>query len=142
MLFPTLIAGGFSLMMASASDAAADQVAKAQHGESAPLVAEQITSSTGVRVAVSRVAYPSAAFPTREMAEQFEVYLAWTKANGLSRLVAFEQLANDQIHYSPNLSAEMPLPTAEMAEQFAAYLRWTREQNLSEFYAFQVSNFD
>jgi hypothetical protein len=57
-------------------------------------------------------------------------------------LAAFERLSDDQIHDSPNLSAEMPLPTPEMAEQFAAYLRWTRQQNLSRFYAFQATNFD
>ena len=133
MLFPTLMAGGFSLIMAAAPDAAAEQVAMAQQSQVAPVVAEANIPTN---------AFPSNLFPTEAMAEQFEAYLAWTKAQGLSRLAALERLSDDQIHYSPNLSAEMPLPTPEMAEQFAAYLRWTREQNLSRFYAFQATNFD
>jgi len=128
MLFPTLIAGGFSLILAGAPDAAAEQVAMAEQSQPAPVVTEAMD--------------PANVFPTEAMAEQFEAYLGWTKAQGLSRLAAFELLSDEQIHRSPNLSAEMPLPTPEMAEQFAEYLRWTRKQNLSRFYAFQATNFD
>lgn len=40
MLFPTLIAGGFSLIMASAPEAVAEQVAKAQESQRVAVVAE------------------------------------------------------------------------------------------------------
>jgi hypothetical protein len=128
MMFPTLVAGGFSLLMASASDVAADQAALAEADGSLSPVAE--------------LAVVDQSLPTAEMAEQFDAYLAWTKEQGLSRLAAFETLNPAQIHLSPNLSAQFPLPTAEMAEQFNAYLQWTREQNLSRFYAFQITDFD
>lgn len=141
MLFPTLIAGGFSLILAGAPDAAAEQVAMAQ--QSRAVVAEaSAPTQTQTQTKALTNPLPSDLFPTEAMAEQFEAYLAWTKAQGLSRLAVFERLSDDQIQYSPNLSAERPLPTPEMAEQFAAYLRWTREQNLSRFYAFQAANFD
>ncbi len=136
MLFPTLIAGGFSLVMAAAPDAAAEQVAMAQQND--PLIQSSAVALTEAAIP----AIPSDLFPTEAMAEQFEAYLAWTKEQGLSRLAAFERLSQEQIHYSPNLSVEMPLPTSEMAEQFAAYLRWTREQKLSRFYAFAQTDFD
>jgi hypothetical protein len=128
MVFPTLVAGGFSLLMTSASNVAAEQVALAE--------ADQPTVSVTEHVVSEQV------FPSDEMAEQFAAYLAWTKEQGLSRLVAFETLRPEQIHLSPNLSAQRPLPTPEMAEQFHAYLKWTREKNLGRFYAFQANDFD
>jgi predicted YcjX-like family ATPase len=128
MLFPTLVAGGFSFLMAVASDVAAEQIALAEADQAVP----SVTQPAGV----------DRALPSVEMAEQFDAYLAWTKEQGLSRLAAFETLSPEQIHRSPNLSGQFPLPTAVMTEQFNAYLQWTREQNLGRFYAFQTRDFD
>jgi hypothetical protein len=127
-MFPSIIAGGFSLLLASAGDVTAHQVAEVQ-----PPPAAVVASSPQI---------PLDAFPTKEMAEQFAAYLAWTKAQGLSRLAAFESLPAEQVHFSPNLSAQRSLPTPEMAEQFNAYLSWTRSEGLSRFHAFQVSDFN
>lgn len=127
-MFPSLIAGGLSLLLSSVDHAAAENLASAAPQVSPP--------------AAARVAIPHDAFPTPEMAEQFAAYLAWTKAEGLSRLAAFEQLEHGDVHLSPNLMPSAGLPTPEMAEQFEAYLRWTREERLGRFHAFMVSNFD
>lgn len=127
-MFPSLVAGGFSLLLAASNQVGADATAVAQTPP-----APEATLSQGI---------PQDAFPTPEMAEQFEAYLAWTKAQGLSRLAAFEEPDANRIHLSPNLSAEPRFPTPEMAEQFADYLRWTREQRLGRFHAFKVSTFD
>jgi hypothetical protein len=127
-MLPSILAGGLSLLLAAADQVGADVSAPA------PM------SAATAQAPVTRI--PPAAFPTEEMAEQFAAYLAWTKAQGLSRLVAFEQPAPDRAHLSPNLVGGTRLPTPEMSRQFAAYLRWTREQGLSAYHAFQVSDFD
>jgi hypothetical protein len=126
-MFPTLIAGGFSLLLTSADHVAAENVAAA--AQPAP-------------AATTRAMIPTDALPTAEMARQFAAYLAWTKTEGLSRLVAFERLADPEVHASRDLAATARLPTPEMTEQFKAYLRWTRERDLGRFHAFNVSSFD
>lgn len=127
-MFPSLVAGGLSVLLAASDQVGADGTAIAQTPPSAGVAVSQ-----GI---------PENAFPTQEMAAQFEAYLAWTKARGLSRLAAFQEPDADRIHLSPNLAAEPRFPTPEMAEQFAEYLRWTREQDLGRFHAFKVSSFD
>ncbi|KAA6184845.1 hypothetical protein F2Q65_11070 [Thiohalocapsa marina] len=134
MMFPTLIAGGFSLLMTTASDAAVNQAASLNTATES--TRQQQTTE------VARIDPQTHAFPTDAMAEQFAEYLAWTKQNGLSRLAAFESLQRGEVHESPHLSAEVSLPTAEMTEQFHAYLQWVRKQGLGDFYAFQVTEFD
>jgi hypothetical protein len=126
-MFPSLVAGGLTLLMASVDPVSAERFVEAQEPPA---------------TAASAIQVPADAFPSATMAEQFEAYLAWTKAEGLSRLVAFESLPADEIHHSPDLSGQMRLPSAEMAEQFDAYLRWTQEEGLGRFHAFQVSQFD
>ena len=49
------------------------------------------------------------------MEDQFLTYLAWTKAQGLSRLVAFE----------PRTGAADVLPNEAMRAAFEDYLVWT-----------------
>jgi hypothetical protein len=127
-MYPTILAGGLTLMLAAADDVRAENARVAQPQPSP--------------VAVTRPSVPVEQFQTPEMAEQFAAYLEWAKAQGLSRLVALERLDGDRLHLSPHLSAEPGLPTPEMVEQFDAYLRWTREQGLGRFHAFKVTDFD
>jgi hypothetical protein len=128
MPYPTLMAGGFSLLMFAAGDVAAtDQ----------PMSSALDPVTPVVNVADLRRIEPSSnPFPTRVMAQQFADYLDWTKAQGLSRLAAFEMLSDDPT------SGDLQLPTEEMAAQFNAYLRWTDLHGLSRYYAFSVTNFD
>jgi hypothetical protein len=133
-MFQTLIAGGLGLLLSSAGQVAADHVA-------ADVAAEHLAGAAAPS-AVSRAVIPVDALPTPAMARQFAAYLAWTKREGLSRLAAFERLADPEIHASRDLAVSAGLPTAAMTEQFEAYLRWTREQDLGRFHAFNVSSFD
>lgn len=126
-MLPFILAGGLSLLLAAADHVGADGAAALTPPATGQTVAARI---------------PADAFPSPEMAEQFAAYLAWTKAQGLSRLVAFEHPDRDRAHLSPNLVGGTRLPTSEMAREFAAYLRWTRDQGLSPYHAFSVSNFD
>jgi hypothetical protein len=71
-------------------------------------------------------------FPSQEMANQFNEYLAWTKAQGLSRLVAFE----------PRAGAADVLPNPAMRDTFEEYLKWAVETGRGPYYAFTVRNFD
>ena len=63
-------------------------------------------------------------------------YMRWVKAQGMSRLVAFESRIDG------DASVNDVLPSQEMAEQFTAYLRWVDEEGLSPFYAFMASDLD
>ncbi len=126
MFLPSLVAGGFGLLMVSATELAA---------------APSATAPSPVAVA-AQTAPAAGPFPTQEMADQFDAYLSWTKENGLSRLAVFESPDPSRMHHTANLSDAFVLPTPEMSEQFAEYLRWTREQGLSEFYAFKVTEYD
>lgn len=129
MMFPTLIAGGFSVLMMSAGHALANNADQPASELEAPttLFAPEIAPDT---------------FPTDAMAEQFRAYLAWTKARGLSRLAAFEQLHRAGVDATPEQAMAAQLPSREMAEQFAAYLKWTQERELGKFYAFKAVDFD
>jgi hypothetical protein len=128
MPYPTLMAGGFSLLMFAAGDAAAiDQPVSS--------ALDQVTPVVDV-ADLRRVDPKSNPFPTQAMAQQFADYLAWTKAQGLSRLVVFEALSDDQAIGAARL------PSEEMTKQFEAYLRWTELHGLSRYYAFNVTNFD
>lgn len=138
MPYSTLVAGGFGLAMLAASNLAATETGYS----SAPLTP---LSPAVVDVAELRsLDAGSNPFPSQAMAEQFADYLAWTKAQGLSRLAAFEALMDqaDQATSSARSGRPAELPNQQMAEQFEAYLRWTEEQRLSPFYAFKVTNFD
>jgi hypothetical protein len=136
MPYLTLLAGGFSLAMLAAGNLTATETDSASLPTgSYPVVdaAELRSLDTGLNP-----------FPSRAMAEQFADYLQWTKAQGLSRLAAFEALMADADEQgaSDRSKALAALPSQAMAEQFDAYLRWTEEQQLSPFYAFKVTNFD
>ncbi len=138
MPYPTLIAGGFGLAMLAAGNLAATDTGYASAPQ-APL------SPTVVDVAELRsLDAGSNPFPSQTMAEQFADYLAWTKAQGLSRLAAFEALMDQADQASSNriTGRTTELPNQQMVEQFEAYLRWTEAQQLSPFYAFKVTNFD
>jgi hypothetical protein len=127
-MIPFIVAGALTLLSVSVESIAAEGVFE--------------TQQTGEPDVAACIDIPSDAFPSPEMAEHFAEYLAWTKAEGLSRLVAFERLPADQVHASSYLSIERRLPTPEMAEQFDAYLRWVKEQGHGRFHAFRVSQFD
>ncbi len=134
MPYPTLIAGGFSLALLAAGNLAAT--------ETGYLPAPSLPTSTSVVTATElrRIDDASNPFPTKVMAEQFADYLAWTKAQGLSRLAVFEALRDTE---KGEFATEvLPFPSEQMAEQFEAYMRWTEEQQISPFYAFKVTNFD
>ena len=101
--------------------------------------------ATGPRAAVIAVSNPnelepaingqvsgSGLFPTREIEDQFNDYLAWTKAQGLSRLVAYE----------PRAGAEDVLPNEGMRQAFEDYLKWAVETDRGLYYAFTTRNFD
>jgi len=127
MPYPTLIAGGFSLLMFAAGDVAADE----------PALAAADQPRHFLSVAELRRPDPvSNPFPTPAMAEQFADYLVWTKAQGLSRLAVFESMSD------VSLGTGAGLPNEQMAEQFRAYLRWAELHGHSRFYAFNVTNFD
>lgn len=134
MPYPTLLAGGFSLAMLAAGNLAATETGYA----SAP--SPRVVDVTELRD-IDADANP---FPSQAMAEQFADYLRWTKAQGLSRLAAFEALMAHGNGQDPGnrSGAHAVLPSPVMAEQFEAYLRWTEEEQLSPFYAFKVTNFD
>jgi hypothetical protein len=85
----------------------------------------------------------SGLFPTQDMEEAFHAYLDWTKANGLSRLAAFEPVQRDfggDVTGDGSLSGRFP--NQEMEDQFKAYLNWTAHTDAELFYAFRVTNFD
>jgi hypothetical protein len=71
-------------------------------------------------------------FPSKEMELRFNDYLAWTKAQGLSRLVAFE----------PRAGAADVLPNPAMRDVFEDYLKWAVEIGHGPYYAFTLRNFD
>ncbi len=141
MPYPTLIAGGFGLAMLAASHLAATETG---HASSPTRPASPPVVDAAELRSLDADANP---FPSQAMAEQFADYLAWTKAQGLSRLAAFEALMDRADQASSGARQSQPeqpaaLPSQQMAEQFQAYLRWTEEQELSPFYAFRVTNFD
>lgn len=128
MIYPTLLTGGLSLLLLTAGDLAANPT---EIGAPASLSVPVVDAAE-----LSCVDASTNPFPTSAMAEEFADYLRWTKANGLSRLAAFEALVEgrsvDDVH----------LPSERMREQFTAYLRWTEAEGLSPYYAIRVTNFD
>ena len=72
----------------------------------------------------------SGLFPSQAMEDEFAAYLAWTKAQGLNRLSAFESVIDE------GASSGYRFPTPSMEEQFSAYMRWVEAEGLSPFYAF------
>jgi hypothetical protein len=115
MLKSTLIAGAIALTLFAAG----------------PKAAEIFTPAVLESAAQGDVS-SSGAFPTQAMEDQFLTYLAWTKAQGLSRLVAFE----------PRTGAADVLPNEAMRAAFEDYLMWTARNETGRFYAFTVTNFD
>jgi hypothetical protein len=110
MLKSTFIAGGFALLLASTTtqaaaldDASARQLEPALNGE---------VSATGL-------------FPSQEMEDAFNEYLVWTRAQGLSRLAAFEPVVRDFPEGQGSLSGRFP--NQAMEDQFKEYLAWTGE---------------
>jgi hypothetical protein len=125
MLKSTFIAGGLALLLINTSPQAAAldetnprNLEPAQNGE---------VSATGL-------------FPTQAMEDAFHDYLAWTKAEGLSRLAAFEAVDRDFPEGEGSMSGRFP--NQEMEEQFKEYLAWTTEGKTNLFYAFRVVDFD
>ena len=92
----------------------------------------EIYTPAGLDAATNSEVSASGAFPTQAMEDQFLSYLAWTKAQGLSRLVAFE----------PRTGAADVLPNEAMRATFEDYLVWTTRKGTGHFYAFSVTNFD
>ena len=124
MLKSTFIAGGFALLLASATtqaaalnDASARQLEPALNGE---------VSATGL-------------FPSQAMEDAFNDYLAWTKTEGLSRLAAFEPVVRDFPEGQGSLSGRFP--NQVMEDQFKEYLAWTGEGHSGLFYAFRAVEF-
>jgi hypothetical protein len=125
-----------TLLLLAAGDLAAGRAVDPEQTER-PVAA----AAKPARLSPGPTIYVEDAFPSAAMAEQFEAYLAWTKAEGLSRLAVFEALQRDG-QGTPELSAQPLLPTAAMQAEFDAYLAWTQEQGLSPFHAFKVTDFD
>ena len=115
MLKSTLIVGAIALTLFVAGPRAAEIIAPA-----------------GLEPAANSEVSASGAFPTQAMEDQFLTYLAWTKAQGLSRLVAFE----------PRTGAADVLPNEAMRAAFEDYLMWTTRNEMGRFYAISVTNFD
>jgi hypothetical protein len=115
MLKSTLIVGAITLTLLSAGPRATE-----------------IYTPAGLEAATTSEVSASGAFPTQAMEDQFLSYLAWTKAQGLSRLVAFE----------PRSGAADALPNEAMRAAFEDYLVWTTRNGTGHFYAFSVTNFD
>ena len=126
MMFPTLIAGGFSLLMASASDVAAEKLAQAEAPRPAPVVAEQLN--------------PANVFPTHDLAERVAAHPAEPNAQALSTFRGFDGDASPGQHRTPIPADERGARMAETREQLNDYLRWRRDRNLSEFDAFRVAD--
>jgi hypothetical protein len=116
MMLPTLIAGGFSLLMTSASDVAAEKLAQAEAPQPAPVVVEAVNP---------------------DLTKQVAAALSRANAQGLSHLGGVD--ASPGQHRTPIPADEPGLRAAETREQLNDYLRWRRDRNLSEFYAFQVA---
>lgn len=117
MLKPTLITGAIALTLLVTGPRAAEAT---------------ISPANDLEPAIHAEVSASGLFPTQEMEDQFNDYLVWAKANGLSRLVAYE----------PRTGAEDVLPNEAMRDAFEDYLRWAIETGRGRFYAFTVKNFD
>ncbi len=117
MLKPTLIAAAIALSLFAIGPRA---------GETAIGTADHLEPAINGQVSASGL------FPTQEIEDQFNDYLAWTKARGLSRLVAYE----------PRAGAEDVLPNEGMRQAFEDYLTWAVETDRGLYYAFTTRNFD
>jgi hypothetical protein len=77
------------------------------------------------------------------MEDAFVAYLDWTKAEGLSRLTAFESNeANLARAMSGEASASRCLPSKAMEDRFRDYLVWADDTDAGLFYAFRVTDFN
>jgi len=117
MLKSTLIVGAIALTLFATGPRAAAP-AGANPNELEPAINGQVSAS--------------GLFPSQEIEDQFNAYLAWTKAQGLSRLVAYE----------PRTGAEEVLPNQAMRQAFEDYLKWAVESDRGIYYAFTTRNFD
>ncbi len=117
MLKPTLITGAIALTLLVTGPRAAEAT---------------VSRANDLEPAINAQVSASGSFPTQEMEDQFNAYLAWTKEQGLSRLAAYE----------PRTGAEDVLPNEAMRDAFEGYLRWAVETGRGRFYAFTVKNFD
>jgi hypothetical protein len=85
----------------------------------------------------------SGLFPSQEMEDAFTAYLDWTKAEGLSRLTAFETTEKTlERALTGDGSQSGRFPTQAMENQFKAYLAWLDGSDAGLFYAFRVTSFD
>jgi len=117
MLKPTLIAGAIALSLFALGPRAAENATRGAN-DLEPAINGQVSRS--------------GTFPTQEMEDQFDAYLAWTKAQGLSRLAAYE----------PRTSAQDVLPTPAMRDAFEDYLQWAVRSDRGIYYAFRSRSFD
>ncbi len=125
MLKSIFVAGGFALLLAAATtQAAALDEASARYLE--PTLNGEVSAS--------------GLFPSQEMEDAFNDYLAWTKTQGLSRLAAFEPVVRDFPEGQGSESGRFP--NQAMEDQFKEYLAWTGEGNSGLFYAFRAVDFD
>ncbi len=115
MLKSTLIVGAVALAL-FAAEPQADQTSVSTTETMVAMVSPEVTGE----------------FPTAEMEAQFNAYLAWTKTQGLSRLVAYE----------PRTGAADVLPNADMRDAFEDYLTWAVKSGRSPYHAFTVKSFD
>jgi hypothetical protein len=117
MLKPTLIAGAIILGLFAAGPRAAET---------------PIAAGNDLEPAINGQVSHRGIFPSQEMEDQFSAYLAWTKAQGLSRLVAYE----------PRPGVEDVLPNEGMRQAFEDYLQWAVRTDRGLYYAFTTRNFD
>lgn len=117
MLKPTLIAGAIALSLFALGPRAADNT---------------LPAGSDLEPAINGQVSQRGTFPSQEMEAQFDAYLAWTKAHGLSRLVAYE----------PRSGAEDVLPTPAMRDAYEDYLKWAVETDRGIYYAFRSRSFD
>jgi hypothetical protein len=101
------------------------------------------SSELDLESAMNGAVSASGLFPTQPMEDAFVAYLDWTKAEGLSRLTAFESNeANLARALSGEASASGRFPSQAMEDQFKDYLAWTDDTDAGLFYAFRVTDFD
>ena len=127
MLKSTLIAGSLALLMFNTN----------------PASSEPNRLAVDLEPALDGAVSASGLFPNQEMEDAFEAYLEWTKAEGLSRLTAFETTGETPARAAAGKgSLSGRFPTQAMEDQFKAYLVWVDETDTGLFYAFRATNFD
>ena len=127
MLKSTLIAGAVALAMLNGT----------------PSSSERHHAVMDLDPALNGAVSASGVFPSQGMEDAFRDYLRWTKAEGLSRLTAFETSERTlERAMSGEASASGRFPSQDMEEEFKRYLAWTDDTGQGLFYAFRVTDFN